>query len=282
MTADSTASSAALQGKGIGFRTIGYREVPPEEAILRIAEVGYDGIELCLEHPGLEPETLDYEYCGELARLASEAGTVLATISYHGDRDPLELRWRRALLAIEMAPAFGCDIVIINSPRPGPEAPADLEVHFYQQLAAQIERAEALGITLALEPEPGLLVHDCHDMLELMRRVGSPALRVNLDVGHAFLTEEDVAAAIAMLEDTIAAAHIEDIAGRRHRHLVPGTGEMDLAGILEALWATGFDGWLTVDLFDIADAPDEAAYASLRAMRSLIGTRPDAEAVQNA
>ncbi len=270
MKTDPAGLSAAF--RGIGFRTIGYREVAPEEAILRIAEIGYDGIELCLEHPGLEPETLDHEYCAQLARLASDAGAALATISYHGDRDPLDLRWQRALLAIELAPAFGCDIVIINSPRSGPETPADLEDQFYDQLAAQIERAEAVGVTLALEPEPGLLVHGCRDMQALMERMGSSALRVNLDVGHAFLTEDDLTAAIAMLGDTIVAVHVEDIANGRHRHLVPGTGEMKLGEILEALRATGFHGWLTVDLFDIAAAPDEAAHASLWAMQRLIGT----------
>ena len=37
----------------IGFRTAGYRNVPIEEAVRAIAEIGYDGVELCLEHPDL-------------------------------------------------------------------------------------------------------------------------------------------------------------------------------------------------------------------------------------
>ncbi len=254
----------------IGFRTIGYRNVSAVEAVRRIAAAGYDGVEVCLEHPGLEPEALTDGACAALAQVAADAGIALATISYHGDRDPLELRWERVLRAIELTPAFGCNVLIINSPRPGPEAPADLEAQFERRLAGQIKRAEALGVTLALEPEPGLLVHGCDDMRALIDRMGSPALAVNLDIGHAFLTEDDLSGAIAMLGGSIVAAHFEDIAGGVHRHLVPGTGEMDLPRVLADLRAAGLAGWLTVDLFDIADAPDEAARASLEYMRRLV------------
>ena len=254
----------------IGFRTIGYRNVPADEAIRRIAAVGCDGVEVCLEHPGLAPESLDEARCAQLAQVAEDAGIALATISYHGDRDPLDLRWRRALRAIELTPAFGCHVLIINAPRPGPEAPADLEAQFERQLAAQIACAESRTVTLALEPEPGLLVHGCADMRALIDRMGSRALAVNLDIGHAFLTDPDLSAAIAVLGGSIVAAHFEDIAGGVHRHLVPGAGEMDLPRALADLRAAGFAGWLTVDLFDIADAPDEAARASLAYMRRLV------------
>lgn len=256
----------------LGFRTIGYRKLSPEEAISRIALVGYDGVELCLEHPGLEPERLDEQRCRRLAELAREAGTRIATVSYHGDRDPLALRWQRALRAVELTPHFGCDVLIINSPRPGSGAPADLEAQFHDHLAQQIERAQALGVTLALEPEPGLLVHGVEEMLALMERFPSPALGVNLDVGHAELTEDDVPAAVRQLGAAIVGAHVEDIAGGVHQHLVPGTGEMDLEAIIGALREIDFGGWTTVDLFDIADAPDEAARQSLRAMRRLLGS----------
>lgn len=256
----------------LGFRTIGYRQLAAEEAIRRIAALGYDGVELCLEHPGLEPEGLTERRCAELAAVAHDAGATLATVSYHGDRDPLPLRWERALRAVELTPACGCEVLIINSPRPGPEAPPDLAAQFEAELARQLERAQAVGVTLALEPEPGLLVDGCTDMRALLDAVGSSHLRVNLDVGHAWLTDPDLPAAIALLGPEIVAAHFEDMAGGVHRHLLPGAGEMDLPGILASLRAVGFAGWLTVDLFDIADAPDEAARASLDYMRRLVAT----------
>lgn len=256
----------------IGFRTIGFRRFSPEEAIQRIAAAGYDGVEVCLEHPGLEPDRISVITAAELARTAETAGLQIATVSYHGDRDPLSLRWERAMKAIELTPMLGAAILIVNSPRPGPDNADELRDEFRRQLDRQLERAQRLGVTLALEPEPGLLVHDCTDMLALLREVGSDALAVNIDVGHAFLTEDDLSASIRHLGSSIVCTHIEDMPAGEHRHLVPGEGEMNLPEVVSSLRATGFDGWLTVDLFDIADAPDEAAQASLRAMRELLGS----------
>ncbi|MGI5818320.1 MAG: sugar phosphate isomerase/epimerase family protein [Armatimonadota bacterium] len=255
----------------IGFRTIGFRKFSAETAIRRIAALGYSGVEICLEHPGLEPEDIDVMAGAALATLAAGEGIEIATVSYHGDRDPLPLRWERALRAIELTSAMGTGVLIVNSPRPGPDAPEDLSAQFHAQLERQLERAGRLGVTLALEPEPGLLVDGVEDMMALVREMDSEHLRVNLDVGHAFLTEEDVPEAIRRLQEQIVAAHIEDMPAGEHRHLVPGDGEMDLPAVMEALDEIAFDGWLTVDLFDIADAPDEAAERSLRRMRELVG-----------
>ena len=256
----------------IGFRTIGYRRFSAVEAIRRIAAIGYDGVEVCLEHPGLEPEKISVITASDLARVSEGEGLEIATVSYHGDRDPLELRWERAMTAIELTPAMGAEILIVNSPRPDPEDADQLWDEFRRQLDRQLARAEHLGVTLALEPEPGLLVHDSSDMLDLLGEFASDSLGVNMDVGHAFLTDDDLPAWIRRLGSNIVSAHIEDMPAGEHRHLVPGEGDMNLPEVLSGLRATGFEGWLTVDLFDVADAPDEAAEASLEAMRKLVAS----------
>ena len=54
--------------------------------------------------------------------------------------------------------------------------------------------------------------------------------------------------------------HFEDIAATRvHRHLIPGHGAIDFAATLKAIQATGYDGWITVELYPYIDQPDEAA-----------------------
>ena len=54
--------------------------------------------------------------------------------------------------------------------------------------------------------------------------------------------------------------HLEDIAATRvHRHLIPGHGAIDFAATLRAIAATGYDGWLTVELYPYIDDPDDAA-----------------------
>jgi len=254
----------------IGFRTAGYRMLPIEEALGSIASVGYDGVEICLEHPDCVPERLPLERCRRLAAVAGDLGLEIASVSYHGDSDALPVRWERALWAVELTAQLGADVLVVNSPRPGPEAPSDLDGQFREQLAAQLAAAESVGVVLALEPEPGLLVADCSDMLDLIRWAGSPRLKVNLDVGHAFLTEDDLVESINQLAGEIVHAHFEDMPAGEHRHLVPGDGDMDLPEVISALRSVGYRGYLTVDLFDIADAPEQAARAALARMKELV------------
>ena len=54
--------------------------------------------------------------------------------------------------------------------------------------------------------------------------------------------------------------HLEDIAASRvHAHLIPGRGAIDLAATLEAIDQTGYNGWITVELYPYIDQPDTAA-----------------------
>ncbi len=54
--------------------------------------------------------------------------------------------------------------------------------------------------------------------------------------------------------------HFEDIADTRvHKHLIPGHGAVDFETTLQAIDATGYDGWITVELYPYIDNPDNAA-----------------------
>jgi len=54
--------------------------------------------------------------------------------------------------------------------------------------------------------------------------------------------------------------HLEDIAATRvHQPLVPGHGAIDFAATLAAIQKTGYEGWLTVELYPYGEDPDAAA-----------------------
>ena len=53
---------------------------------------------------------------------------------------------------------------------------------------------------------------------------------------------------------------LEDIAATRvHQHLVPGRGAIDFPATINAIRETGYNGWLTVELYPYIDDPDAAA-----------------------
>src|SRR5436309_2775278 len=57
---------------------------------------------------------------------------------------------------------------------------------------------------------------------------------------------------------------------RVHHHLVPGTGAIDFAEVIAAIRRTGYDGWLTVELYPFVDDPDDAARKAREVLLPLV------------
>jgi len=254
----------------IGFRTAGFREWRIEEALALLGGMGYDGVELCLENPDCRPEGLTPARCRELAAACELCGLAVASISYHGDGEGPEQRWAHIVRSLELAPEFGADVLITNAghTRPG-EADAQWR-RFVRQLGDLTPHAEPVGCRIAVEPEPGMFVGSSADGARLLQEVGSPYISINLDVGHAFLTDDDVPQVVHELGAAVVHTHIEGMPRGEHRHLVPGEGDLDLGAVLAALRDVGYAGFYTVDLFNITADPTDYARRSLAAMRILL------------
>ena len=142
---------------------------------------------------------------------------------------------------------------------------------FVEVLKPLAEHAEKVGVLLLIEPEPELLLERTDQYVELADRVGSPALGLNFDVGHAYCMSEDLPKAIAALALYTRHYHLEDIAATRvHHHLPPGDGAIDFAEVIAAIRKTGYDGWLTVELYPSQEKPDEAARQAYNVLKPLI------------
>lgn len=255
----------------LGFRTCGYREWTLQDAFQSISDVGYDGVEVCLEHPETRPEELTEQRARELAQMARDAGIEIASLSYHGDGEPEAQRAENQKRAIALARQFGANVLILNAANAQPGKEALQWSEFRRTLRVLLPIAQAEGVLIALEPEPGHFLHSSGDMMRLLEEIGHPSLRVNLDVGHAFLTDDDVTQTVHALGEAIVHTHIEGMAAGVHEHLVPGEGDLDLVRVREALQSVGYGGYYTVDLFNIADDPEAYARRSLAALRRMFG-----------
>jgi protein FrlC len=254
----------------IGFRTAGFHQWPIGEALKSLESLGYDGVEICLEHPDCRPEKLTRADAAELEGLCRDAGLEVASVSYHADSEEPGLRLSNTLAALDLVPAFGADVFIINGRRLEPGCEDEARRELATLLAALLPKAQACGVRVAIEPEPGLAVGSSAEMKALLDRTGSPALAVNLDVGHAFLTDPDVCDSIRLLGPAIAHTHVEGMAAGVHKHLLPGEGDLDLVAVCRALAEIDYRGYCTIDLFSIADDPTHWAALALEAMREII------------
>ena len=135
-----------------------------------------------------------------------------------------------------------------------------------EQGAAQIaRRAEDLGTTAALEPEPGMLIETLDDWASL----AIPGLRLALDTGHCIVTgERDPAAAVREFAPHLGTVAIEDMARGVHIHLPFGEGDMDIPGVLQALKDIAFDRLICVELSRESHRADTMIPASLAYLRA--------------
>lgn len=97
-----------------------------------------------------------------------------------------------------------------------PNRPEDI---FSTHLTRFADYAESAGVEVDIE-EPGLLVECTDEVLELIDDVGSDALGVNLDIGHAAAYGEDPTEGVRKYAGNITGVHLKDIAGGRRGNII--------------------------------------------------------------
>ena len=262
-------SGENTMGKRFGYRTGSFRDWPLERTAAELIQLGYDCVEVCLERDDVRPELLTEARCQELRQALDRMGMGLASVSYHADGEPPDQRRENQRRAVQVARWFGADILVLNAER-AVDQPRQWAEHV-ERFRALCGLAEQAAITIAVEPEPLLVVGSSGDMMELMRQVGSPCLKVNLDIGHAQITDDDLIASILALGSDIAHLHLEDIRQRVHRHLLFGEGDIDLAAVRQALDRVGYEGPYVVDLFGPGMEPLRTAELALAGLRRHFG-----------
>ncbi|HYB24183.1 MAG TPA: TIM barrel protein, partial [Solirubrobacteraceae bacterium] len=110
-------------------------------------------------------------------------------------------------------------------------------------LRAFAAEAAVRGLRIVIEPlnateNPGYLAPAPKDALTLIEAVGSDSVGLLFDVYHVARAGADPLAAIAEAGGRIGHVQISDFPGRGQ----PGSGALDLRGILDALAAGGYSG----------------------------------------
>lgn len=276
----------------LAFSTNAYLKYPFDEAADRIAAIGYEGLELMADVPHAWPAGLlegsrrGIRAAMERNRLAFSNVNSFMMNAINDYRQPYwypsfiepDPHYRRVRIdhtrrALSLCAELGAPHITTEpggpiAPGQGRQEAIDL---FVEVLGPLAEHAHNEGVLLLIEPEPGLLLETTDQYLEVAERLDAPSVGLNFDVGHAYCVGEDLPKAVAKLAPHTRHYHLEDIAATRvHHHLVPGMGAIDFAEVIGAIRKTGYDGWLTVELYPSIDDPDAAARGALEVLRPLV------------
>ncbi|MGW6456730.1 sugar phosphate isomerase/epimerase family protein [Streptomyces sp. NPDC055078] len=273
-----------------GYGTNGLTDLRLPDALALLADLGYDGVGLTLDHMHLDPLApgLFTRVRDTAARLAAlgldvtvETGAryVLDPRRKHGpsllDPDPAARATRTGLLvtAVEIAADLGAHALHCFSGvvPDGPDAtdPATAWKRLAESLTPVLEAARSAGVPLAVEPEPGHLLATLDDFHHLRELLGDPEpLGLTLDIGHCqCLEDRSPADCVRDAAPWLRHVQIEDMRRGVHEHLPFGDGEIDFPPVLEALAATGYQGLTVVELPRHSHAGPELARTSIEFLR---------------
>lgn len=237
------------------------------DALAVIKQLGFNGVELCLEIDEVSPGRLNQEQISAIREKVESLGLSPCAVGYHKDYIYDNELFERTETAIRQTRSFGTNILIFSNAvkRTGDLAEWNLMIERTRPL---VKLAEDEGVILAQEFEPGFIVGSTAGLLRLFDAIPSPNLAANFDLGHAFLTDPDPLAAIRQVGPKIVHGHVENMRAGLHDHVLPQEGDMDLGAYLSALAQTGFNGGLALDLYKYdyeAIAPE-----ALHCLRSLL------------
>ncbi|MEK0100396.1 2-oxo-tetronate isomerase, partial [Streptomyces sp. A475] len=155
--------------------------------------------------------------------------------------------------ALEYAAALDCPRVhMMAGLVPQNADPAPYRATYLSNLAHAAERAATAGVDILIEPingrdMPGYFLNRQADAHTIVKEVGTPNLKVQLDLYHCQIVEGDLTATLRRDLPTGRVAHLQ-IAGVPDRH-EPDAGELNLRHLMSVVDELGFDGWIGCEYF---------------------------------
>ena len=140
-------------------------------------------------------------------------------------------------------------------------------------------RAAARGLRVGYEALAwGRHINDYRDSWEVVRRADHPSVGLILDSFHVLAKATDLAAMRSIPGDRISLVQIADaptlssdyLSWSRHWRCMPGQGDLDLIGFMDALETTGYDGHLSLEIFNDRFRAASPQAVALDGRRSLI------------
>lgn len=270
-----------------GYNTNGFAHHRLEDTLPILAELGYRSVAITLDHFALNP--FDQQLHRQMGEIRQWLETLrLKCVIETGTRFLLDSRqkhqptlispeaWQRDYRleflkrSIWIAEALGADCVSFWSGTATDDAPAsELQRRLLTGCRSLCDLAEARGVDLAFEPEPGMLIDTTARYYNLLALLDEhPRFRLTLDLGHLHCQGEPIVETIHANRERLHNVHIEDMRRGVHEHLMFGEGEMEFRPVLATLHEIDYNGGVYVELSRHSHDAVETARGALSFLRA--------------
>lgn len=247
------------------------------EKVFRTAkEIGYDAVEIAPFTLADSVEEISAKRRQEIARAASDSGIEIAGLHWllvkpegmyinHPDRTVRERTKDYLESLIRFCGDLGGRVLVFGSPRQRNVHP---ELTFEQAWGYALEVfthcgqvAEDVGVFFCLEPlspKETDFINTIPQAIKMIEEVGSPNFRTMIDIKAISSDGRPLTTIIEEAGSYAKHVHVNEPDGGG-----PGTGSTDFRAVAAALRKIGYDGYVSLEVFDYKPDPVTIATASL-------------------
>jgi sugar phosphate isomerase/epimerase len=252
-------------------------------------EMGYAGVEVAPYTLAPHVSLIDDKTRAQLRRVAQRMEVdilglhwLLANVASdrqlyvtHPDRHIRENTAEYFLQLTQLCADLGGRIMVIGSPKSRnllPGVTRDDALRYATEVFAPcLDFAADHKITLAIEPlgpQETDFLNTAAEGIELIERINHPAFRLHLDVKAMSSEPTPIPRIIRQSAKHLAHFHAND-----PNLLGPGMGDTRFEPIIAALREVGYDGYLSVEVFDFKPGAEHIAAESIRYLRKVCGEK---------
>ncbi|MBI4506662.1 MAG: sugar phosphate isomerase/epimerase [Chloroflexi bacterium] len=249
-----------------------------DEAVGRLADIGFRQIELCVSPPHVWPREMDAAARRAMRRIFDRHGVQLFALNQRfadvniASVNPgiREETIRQVKEDIDLAADLGAPEVLIVPGKPTPLfSPPPEEIWRLARggVAECVAHAERRGVLCVLENTGYSLCPTGRDLVRLAQEIGSPFCRVHYDVANANVCESPVEG-LRTIGAWLASLHVSDNDGQTWTHSPVGAGTIDWPGVAQALRDVSFQGMSILEI-NVYHEQDRAMADAVERLRPL-------------
>ena len=247
------------------------------EKFAAISAAGFDGVEI------FENDFLAFDGSPrDVGRMAADEGLAITLFQpfrdFEGLPEPQRSRaFDRAERKFDVMQELGTDLMLVcSSVSPVSLGGIDRAAADFHELG---ERAAKRGLRIGYEALAwGRHVNDHRDAWEIVRRAAHPNVGLILDSFHTLARRIELASIRSIPGDKIFIVQLADapliemdlLYWSRHFRNMPGEGDLPVREFMQAVAATGYDGYLSLEIFNDQFRGGSARAISVDGKRSLV------------
>jgi len=261
-----------------------FRDLHLEDAFQKIADIGYEGVEVAPFTLQPNPRELTERDADRCLKTAEAVGLEVVGLHWlmaeteglhltHTDPSILEATKSYLIHLGKLTARMNGSILVLGSPQQRNLLPGvSYEEAFERAVALMKEVCQEIeedGVAFAIEPLAKVetdFLSSCEQGRDFVRAVNHPACGLHLDVKAMTAEPHGVCHSIQEYHADCIHFHANDSNLRG-----PGQGETDFNQVAHTLKQIGYNKWVSVEAFDYFPSAEECARISLKNLHSVFG-----------